>query len=634
MRSRRLSDIGVLAAVLAIAAPQVSAVAQDSLPAPTTVTELESRIRDVMTKYKVPSVGIALVNRDSVIWAAGLGKADVASGKDASVESLYRIGSTSKAFTSLLVLLLEQEGKLKLNDPVSKYAPEIRYQNRWESTDPVRIVHLLEHTTGWDDLAFRDYANSDSTPLTLKQGLDYTPRTRTSRWRPGTDVAYCNSGPPVAAYIAEKLEGIPFETLVHDRIFLPLGMTTATYLRDPALRDRMVTLYHPDGVTPYPYWHVIQRPAGSINASPMDMARYVQFLLNRGAVNGTQLLPREAIEAMEHPRSSGTAKSGLTVGYGLHLGTYVDSGFVWMGHDGGVNGGLTMMSYRPDAGTGFAYMITSGHGVAYGEIGHLVRGFLTHGEARPAPPPAGTMPAEARERAGWYEPDNPRQQIIYFIERVFGLTRVRVDDTTLTMKSLLGKPVRYLPVSDQLFRQHSEPVATLALTSNPEDGRAMGIEQMGYLLPAEYHRIPAWRAMTEVAVAALWLAGGVLTLLFGLIWVPRKLLARLKGVKRIGPRAWPLVASLSIVAVLLIVQLNMDNAIEVLGHRTVWSMALTGMTILFPLAALLGLVSAWRGNGEEAGRGAVRFGFLVSLLNVAVAGWLLVHGVVGWRPWA
>jgi len=631
MTSRRSSEAAFFA-FLCIAT--TAARAQDSLPPPTSVAELESRVRDVMTRHKVPSVGIAVVSRDSLLWVAGLGKADVASGRDANPESLYRIGSTSKAFTSLLVLLLEQEGKLKLDDPVSKYAPEIRFTNRWEATDPVRIVHLLEHTTGWDDFALRDYANSDSTPLTLKQGLDYTPRTRASRWRPGTNVSYCNSGPPVAGYIAEKLEGRSFDTLVRDRVFLPIGMTTATFLRDPAFRDRMVTLYHADGVTPHPYWHVLQRPAGSINASPMDMARYVQFLLNRGAVNGAQILPRGVIEAMERPRSSGTAKSGLAVGYGLHLATYVDSGFVWMGHDGGVNGGLTMMSYRPDAGTGFAYMITSGNGDAYAEIGRLVRGFLTHAEVRPTPPAAVAMPEGARARAGWYEPDNPRQQSGYFLERVSGLTRLTVNDTALAVKSVMGKPVHYLPVSGQLFRQASEPVPTLALTSNPEDGRAMGIERMGYLLPSQYHRIPTWRALTEIVVAALWLAGIVLTLLFALIWIPRKLLGRLKAVRRTGPRFWPLVAALCIVAFGLIVMVSMENLLEVLGSRTPWALALTAATLLFPVAALLGLISAWRAKPEEAGRGAVRFGVVVSLLNVIVAVFLLAHDLVGWRPWA
>ncbi|HEX9895333.1 MAG TPA: serine hydrolase [Gemmatimonadales bacterium] len=599
-----------------------------------TLAELQGRIESVMAKHKVPSVGIALVHRDSTLWVAGLGKADVAGGKAANAESLYRIGSTSKAFVALLMVLLEQRGKLKLDDPISQYAPEIQFENRWESTDPIRIVHLLEHTTGWDDLALRDYANNDSTPLTLRQGLDYTPRTRTSRWRPGTRVSYCNSGPPVAAYIAEKIEGKTVEELVRDWLFTPIGMPTATYLRDPALRDRMVTLYHSDGETPHDYWHVLQRPAGSINASPIDMAAYVRFLLNRGAVNGRQILPATAIEAMERPRSSGTAKADLPVGYGLHLATYVDSGFVWMGHDGGVEGGITMMAYRPQTGLGFAFMITSGNGAAVQEIDLLVRRFLTRGESRPEGPPPAPMPSEARTRGGWYRPDNPRSQFTYFLERLVLLTRVTVSDSSLVMNPILGDSKTYLPVSGLKFRGSDEPVATLALTSNPEDGREAGIERVGYLLPAEYHRISTVTALLEIGLTVAWILGMVLTLVFALIWIPRRLLGRLKTVKRMGPRLWPLLATLSVVAFVLMFVAISEDLLGQLGVPTRWSWGLFIATLVFPAAALAGFVSARRAKPAEAGRFARRLGLIVSVLNLVAAGYLAWWGIVGWRSWA
>src|SRR5690349_22054325 len=139
---------------------------------------------------------------------------------------------------------------------------------------------------------------------------------------------------------------------LHDRLFVPIGMTTATYFR-PAPDQQPATLYHADGKRPFPYWYIIERPAGAINASARDMAAYVRFLLNRGAVRGKQIVPRSAIERMELPQSALTARAGLPVGYGLSLGTYVsDSGFEWIGHDGGVSGGITIMAYRPDAGVG------------------------------------------------------------------------------------------------------------------------------------------------------------------------------------------------------------------------------------------------------------------------------------------
>jgi CubicO group peptidase (beta-lactamase class C family) len=73
--------------------------------------------------------------------------------------------------------------------------PEVTFSNRWEATDPVRLVHLMEHTTGFDDIHLREYASNDPTPIALKEALAYGAASRVSRWRPGTRMAYCNSGP-------------------------------------------------------------------------------------------------------------------------------------------------------------------------------------------------------------------------------------------------------------------------------------------------------------------------------------------------------------------------------------------------------------------------------------------------------
>ena len=601
--------------------------ARDSQLPPRTVPELEARIREVLTGTRTPGIGIAIVSRDSDLWVAGLGTADVATGRGATAETLFRIGSTSKAFVSLLVLLLEQEGKLHLDDPVRQYAPEIAFHNRWERTDPVRIVNLLEHSTGWDDLSLRDYAKNDSA-LTLRQGLDYTPRTRTSRWRPGTRVSYCNSGPPVAAYIAEKLEGRPFEQLVHERLFLPIGMKTATYFPDP----KLATLYHADGKTPYPYWHILERPAGAINASAQDMAAYVRFLLNRGAVRGHQLVPRAGVERMELPRSSLTARAGLPVGYGLHVATYIDSGYVWVGHDGGVNGGLTVMSYRPDAGLGFAFMINSGSGKAVERISRLMRRYLTRDEPRPTPPPAAPLSRLARAQAGWYRPDNPRQQGLYFIERLLGVARVRVGDSSFTIKPLLGSAQRYVPVSETLFRGADEPVATLASVDDSPDGRPAAIERMGYLLPRSYRRVAAPLVWLEIATTAAFLLGCVTTLLLGLVWIPRRLFGKLRRTPKFSVRVWPLVASLSLVVPVILFAVSAEDLIQRFGNATLWSVGMFLCTLLFPLASGLGLLAAARAS--ELRRSVRTYALAVSALNVLAAAYLTWWGVTGWRTWS
>jgi CubicO group peptidase (beta-lactamase class C family) len=85
--------------------------------------------------------------------------------------------------------MLADQGKLSLDDPVHKLAPEVWFENQWGSTDPIRVVHLLEHTTGWDDLHFREYAKQAPDSMSVREGLDYDHHSRTSRWRPGTRMA-------------------------------------------------------------------------------------------------------------------------------------------------------------------------------------------------------------------------------------------------------------------------------------------------------------------------------------------------------------------------------------------------------------------------------------------------------------
>jgi CubicO group peptidase (beta-lactamase class C family) len=604
----------------------------DSQVPPRTIPELESRIRQVLERTHTPGISIAVVSRDRVVWQAGLGWADVASGREATPETLFRIGSTSKAFTALMILLLEQEGRLQLDDPIRRYVPEIEFTNPWESTDPVRMVHVLEHTAGWDEWSLRVFANSDSTPLTLRQGLDLDAQGRTSRWRPGTRVSYTNWGPPVAAYIAEKVTNQPFENLVHERLFAPIGMTTATYWR-PGPDVPTATLYHRDGTTPFPYWHTPGRPTGSINASAKDMAAYLRFLLNRGAVNGRQLLPSTAIARLELPTSSLTARAGLSVGYGLYLATYVGGGYLWVGHNGEVPGGLTTLAYRPDAGVGYAFMINSGNKAAAREIDRLLRGYLTAGAPRPPVPPIASMAPVAGADPGWYIADNPRMQRFYFLERMQGLVRVWADDSALTLDPVVGAAQRYLPVSHTLFRGGDDPVATLALVDDAADGRPASLELATYGMPISFRRISAATAYLTVGFGGAFGLTTVASLLIGCALILIAAIRKGRHNDQLWLSVWPFVAAASVVACYMIVTASMEDAFPRLGHATPWSVGLFAATTLFAVLSVVGLIVAVR--SPKAWRNPVRLhALLAGVINVTVAIYLAWWGVLGWRIWA
>jgi CubicO group peptidase (beta-lactamase class C family) len=621
----------ILLAAILLLVPAAPDSARDSRPA--TLDELKSRVDSILRASHTAAAGIALIEGDTVLWVGGLGKADVASGRPADETTLFRIGSTSKAFAAMVILRLVRDGKLSLETPVRDLVPEIVFSNRWEATDPVRVVHLLEHTTGWDDLALKDYGNSDSTPLTLRQGLDFNPAPRVSRWRPGTRYAYNNAGPAVAAYIAEKLEDRPFEELVRAWLFDPIGMRTATYFRTDLVRQRGATLYRRDGSTPFPYWHILMRPAGSINASPLDMAAYLRFLLGRGTVDGQVVMRRAEVERMEHPASGLGAQAGLRLGYGLHLYSKVDSGFVWFGHDGGVSGGLTDLAYLPGYGVGYVVMINGPSGKAFEAIGHLIRRFLTR-QLTPPPLPAAAHldPAVRANYSGWFRPDNPRRQDTYFLERLVGLLRVIPGDTLLILEPLIGSPDTLVAVDSRLLRPTHTAAAVVALTSDKANGKPISI-QSGAFGPS-LHRVAAPVAWLEVGLAALWLLGMALTLLFALVWVPRWVFRRLRRVTHLSVRAWPLFATLAVALIVGISILTAADPFATLARPTIWSVGLFLLTLAYPLFAVAGLSSAVRVPPAEI-RPAIRWlAFTCSLLNVVASGYLFAYGVLGWRPWA
>ena len=592
------------------------------------ISELKQQLEKILADTHTPGISIAIVHSDGPEWIAGLGKADVATNHATTDETLFRIGSTSKAFASLSILKLVNEGKLSLTDPVHKLVPEIWFENRWEATDPVRVVDLLEHTTGWDDMHMREYAK-DAKDMTLREGLDYDHHSRTSRWRPGTRMAYCNSGPPVAAYIVEKITGRRFEDYVTQSFFLPMGMKTATYFEQPS--PQLTTLYHGDGKTAYPYWNILERPAGAINASAKDMTAYIQFYLNRGAVSRTRILPSASIDRMEIPTRTWEAQAGLTAGYGLSNYTSIHDGFVYHGHDGGVDGGLTEMLYMPEYGVGYFYSINSGNGAAFGKIGDAIRAYVTRSLTRPIKPAASQLPANAQEWTGWYEPVAIRSEMTEFIAPL-APQYLHIKDGELLLSFFGLSKQTFVPVSGRLFRRIPEkgpadPVATAALFAPKSGGRYFFFGQT-------LKRIPAWQALGQIALFISFLFACVSILLYAPFWMFGGLIKRRRRPAERAIRLWPLIAVLSLLAFIGLVILSGSDAIARLGNLTIWSFGLTVTSLFFATASLASVVALWRARNQEIRRSVRWYSIAVTTVLLIAAAYLTYFGVIGIRTWS
>jgi CubicO group peptidase (beta-lactamase class C family) len=594
------------------------------------IEDLRQQLANILEETHTPGMSVAIVRRDGTEWVAGIGKADVRGDRAASQETLFRIGSTSKAFAALSILKLANEGKLSLQDPVHKLAPEVWFENPWEASDPVRVVDLLEHTTGWDDIHLREFAK-DAPGMGLREALDYDHRSRISRWRPGTRMAYCNSGPAVAAYIVEKISGQQFEDYVTQNFFKPIGMKTATYFQRTSAV--LTNLYHPDGKTAYPYWNILLRPAGSVNASANDMAPYLRFYLNRGAVDGTQVMPSASIDRMELPTRTWAAQQGSRAGYGLSNYESIREGFVYHGHDGGVEGGLTEMAYMPDYGIGYFYSINAGNSAAFSAIGKAIRAYITHGLQMPVVPDVVAVSAYDGSYAGWYEPDSPRVELAHFLERLMGIARLRFEDGKLLLSSLRERDQAFLPVSAMQFRNVPknglpDPVATAELLTPNDEGQFI---QIGGRVMKQ---IPAWFALTEIALT-LWVIFAMLSVLcYAPFWLLGGLIKKRRRPAERGLRAWPLVAVLGLVAAVVIVILSSGELISRMGNLTTWSVALFLSTLVYALASGVGAIVLWRARKHPV-RTLVRiYSTGVILALMIAAAYLVYWGIIGLRTWA
>ena len=532
-----------LALLLCISGVRIAAAADSGPPAPPkTLDELKQRIEKVVKDQNVPAIGIALVNRDGPVWVAGWGKADLKSERAADQDTLFRIGSVSKMFAGLAVLKLVEEGKLSLDDKVRDRAPDVAFENPWEATNPVRIAHLLEHTTGWDDMHVAEYAYAAPDTMTVKQGLDYHPDSRKSRWPPGSRQAYNNIGPAVAAYIVEKVTGQRFEDYIAKEFFTPLGMASTSYFKTKLYDERGATLYQ--GAAPQEYWQIIHRPSGSINSSARDMAKFVQFMLMRGSTATGPIVSAASIDRMETPTTLPGNAQGVLAGYGLanYTSGHKAWGIAFRGHDGGVIGGLTQLAYVRELGEGYVFMISSGNPAALGEISELLKDYLLR-DAKWLEVNTAALPERYKKIDGYYQYTNPRSDNMRLMMSLSAILKVTHDDKVLHRTPLFGGWISsdYVGAREVLVDRWSG-LPSIAIVEDPLVGPTLQVAS------DVMQRVSAWKVFarfgTVVLVIVMTIAGFV-TLI---VWAVRR---KKTNDGRLWLRLWPLIASAALSSFLI-----------------------------------------------------------------------------------
>lgn len=444
-------------------------------PSPHTVDELTVAVAKEIAENGIPGVGLALVSKGELFWAGGVGKADVETGEAVTADTLFRVGSISKSVVALAVLKLREEGRLDLDAKLANVAPEIPIFNRFEDRAPLRVIHLLEDTAGFDDVRFNDLAVSgpEAHPP-LRAVLSAHPGSRTARWEPGTRASYSNPGYAVAGFVIEKAARMPFEDYVKAAVFDPIGMTASTFGQVEFGQKGLARGYVNRSFTPAPALNMLLRPAGALVSSSQDLGSLVRFLLNRGSVDGRQVLHPASLIEMETVHTTLAARAGLINGYGL--GNDVDLQFPLQmrGHDGGVPGYSAHFRDSIDHGFGYALLFnTTAASPARQRIQRLLFAFLSQGIPRGQ---SASAPLAARDLApltGYYGLANPKDELFAFRDALLGGVRVSVRHGQLTLQAFGQPPEALTPISPKLFRRQDEPDASIVFVSGANGDTVM-----------------------------------------------------------------------------------------------------------------------------------------------------------------
>jgi len=604
---------------------------KDDQPHPKTLPELQKAMKDALDKDHVPGAGVALVANGEVLWCGGIGEADMAAKRAVTCDTEFRVGSISKTFVALSLLKLQEDGKINLYARLQDVAPEIPFKNRWESTHPVRIVNLLEHTAGFDDMEPSEVYNvHDRYDFPLLDVFKRFQEPQIVRWPPGTRMSYSNPGNAVAGYLIEKTTGKPFDQYIRETFLRPMEMANADYSFTDANKALLATAYegNPPKASPYPFIYL--RPAGDLKASPGELAKVVQFFLRRGKAGDAQLVKPESILRMEAPETTLAAKNGLRLGYGLCNYSSVEGGVVTHGHDGGIDGFISSYRYMPEQNWGYVVLLNSDNsGQALESLNRLAIEFLSKDFPKPQQPVTALPAKDLAAFAGYYAPRAPRSQIFAFVDDLTGGTRIRVINGKLTRSSLFGQPEPLLPVGKNLFRGEKEPEGTTVFFASETSDMAIagsGLDGIGYSERSSL-AIPFLR----ITVLTLCLFFLLTSLPYALVWLFMKLAGAMKDVRHLSVRVAPLLATLSLLLVPLCL-FKLSGA--QIGSFNFWTFGIFVGTFLFPVLSVIGLVLVLRVPKEEIHRGVRIHSLLVSAACCVLTGFFWSWHLLALRLWA
>jgi D-alanyl-D-alanine carboxypeptidase len=337
--------------------------------------QIDKLSTDVLTRTGVPSASVAVVKDGQIAYVKAYGDARLDPKTPATSEMRYSIGSISKQFTASAILLLQEQGKLSLDDKVGKFIPNLTRANE------VTIRQLLSHTSGYQDYWPQDYVMPGMLqPVTAQKILDTWGR-KPLDFEPGTKWQYSNTNYVIAGLIAEKAAGMPLLQFLREKVFVPLGMTSVSDVDQQKLGDS-----DPTGYLRYALGPLRPAPkegkgwlfaAGELAMQAQDLAKWDISIIDQKLMKPASY--RElSLDTL--------LKNGISTRYGLGVTVSSINGHRALSHGGEVSGFTAENIVFPDDRAAIVVLTNQDAASASGAIANGIAPllFATNDPATPA----------------------------------------------------------------------------------------------------------------------------------------------------------------------------------------------------------------------------------------------------------
>jgi CubicO group peptidase (beta-lactamase class C family) len=354
---RKILALGVLVFVLCGAAPEKFPRPQ-ALPASTDISGIVDRFRQDIQQHmqqdNIPGLAIAVVDDQNILWIEGFGYTDWDKKIPVTQDTLFSIQSMSKSFTATAAMFAAQDGLVNLDAPITDYLPDFQINSIFEDHPEQKITlrMLLSHTAGFAHEA--PYGGNFDLPAYSFEKHIASISDTWLKFPVGKYYSYSNLGVDLAGYILQVQSGMPFTQYVQEKVLQPLEMNESTLDLNQIRADKRRAIGHEGASFPPPVDFLII-PSGGVWTTAADMTRYLQFHINKGAVDGQHLLKQDMAETMYTSPNLAAQLSG----YALGIAVSQRNGARHFQHGGGGFGFNDSMVWYPDLKLGSVVLTNS-----------------------------------------------------------------------------------------------------------------------------------------------------------------------------------------------------------------------------------------------------------------------------------